>query len=446
MAPTVRADRLTHRVPGLDAEWIAGQRWFRAKTRRVGEVTLHDSAELPDGAGWLLVLGVGYQEGGGDRYLVPAVADGDVFREPQDGEGTWRTLAATIAAGAELASRGGRFASEPSAALSDLLPGGAAEAAALDERRLAVEQSNSSAILGDRLFLKLYRLLEPGINPEVEVSAFLTAAGFRHAPVLAGSSRYLPDGGEPSAAVLLQGLVHARGDAWSWMLGRLAAGFDGAAEGVAGAAQIAGVTAELHAALASNPDAPGFPVRAATADERAAWRVSAEAQLAGAIEALAGEERLRLEELAPRVADRLAAMDEAGEVRVTRIHGDYHLGQLLTTEGGFAVIDFEGEPARPLAERRRPGSPLRDLAGMLRSLDYAARTAQRNGAMALEPDGWLLDARAAFLSTYGELPPGGEDLLAAFELEKACYEVRYEANNRPDWTWLPLAALERLAA
>jgi maltokinase len=110
------------------------------------------------------------------------------------------------------------------------------------------------------------------------------------------------------------------------------------------------------------------------------------------------------------------------------------------------VIDFEGEPARPLAERRRPASPLRDVAGMLRSLDYAARTAERDGPDGFAPEAWLADARATFLAAYGGEAIGHPDLLAALEAEKACYEVRYEANNRPDWTWLPLAALERLAA
>ncbi len=110
------------------------------------------------------------------------------------------------------------------------------------------------------------------------------------------------------------------------------------------------------------------------------------------------------------------------------------------------VIDFEGEPARPLEERRLPTSPLRDVAGMLRSFDYAARTAERDANGAFGPEGWLADARSAFLSAYGAVATEQMDLLAAFEAEKACYEVRYEANNRPDWTWLPISALERIAA
>ena len=445
MAATVPAEDLARRARSFDAKWIGAQRWFRAKTRRIARVTPQDAAELDTNA-WLLVLGVAYEDGGEDVYLAPAVADGASLREPQDGDGLWPALVRRIVNGGLLEGAAGRFAFEPTPALGELLPGGEGEAADLAERTLAVEQSNSSAILGDRLFVKLYRQLEAGTNPEVEISAFLTAVGFPHAPRLAGAVTYLPPVGESCAAAMLQSVVASSGDAWTWALDRLAAGAEGSAEVVAAGTQIGGITAELHAALASRSDAPGFPDRLATLEELDAWRASAEAQLQSAIEALTGDQRLKLEGLAPAIADRLAAIQEADTARVTRIHGDYHLGQLLRTEAGFAVIDFEGEPARPLAERRQPASPLRDVAGMLRSFDYAARSAQRAGAAAadLDPDAWLVDARAAFLTGYGTLPTGGEQLLGAFEIEKACYEVRYEANMRPEWTWLPLAALERL--
>jgi maltokinase len=154
--------------------------------------------------------------------------------------------------------------------------------------------------------------------------------------------------------------------------------------------------------------------------------------------------RGRLAAIAPQIADRLDAISRAPAARVSRIHGDYHLGQLLRTERAFVVIDFEGEPARPLAERRAPASPLRDVAGMLRSLDYAAHSADPDGWSPDALAGWLGNARAAFLAGYGGTRTSEEALLAAFELEKACYEIRYEANNRPDWVWLPLDALERL--
>jgi trehalose synthase-fused probable maltokinase len=214
--------------------------------------------------------------------------------------------------------------------------------------------------------------------------------------------------------------------------------------GVAMAERIGDLTARLHRALASRPGDPAFPSRAATDGETAGWRASAERELARATGALSGADQVRLVSLAPSVHARFADAfgSAAGAAAVSRVHGDYHLGQLLARpDGGFSVIDFEGEPARTLVERRAPSSPLRDVAGMLRSFDYAARTAEREEG--LEADAWLADARGAFLAAYGDADPG---LLDAFELEKACYELRYEAGMRPDWLWLPLAAVERLVA
>jgi len=219
------------------------------------------------------------------------------------------------------------------------------------------------------------------------------------------------------------------------------------AEATATAAEVGDVTARMHAALASRPDDPAFPARPATLAEPAGWHASAERQLALAIDAVTGEEHARLVAIAPAVQARFADAFGAATASapVSRIHGDYHLGQLLArTDGGFTVIDFEGEPARPLAERREPSSPMRDVAGMLRSLDYAGRTAERDRG--LEAEAWLTGAREVFLGAYGRISSGDGALLAAFELEKACYEVRYEAANRPAWLWLPLAAVERLAA
>jgi trehalose synthase-fused probable maltokinase len=211
------------------------------------------------------------------------------------------------------------------------------------------------------------------------------------------------------------------------------------------AAAIGDLTRRLHAALASLPDDPAFPRRPATDAEAAEWRASAERQLALAVASIRGEDHQRLVGLAPAVTARFADAfgSASNEARVTRIHGDFHLGQLLAREeGGFSVIDFEGEPARPLAERRVPASPLRDVAGMLRSLDYAASTAARTGP--LEAAQWVTMARAAFLGAYAPIADDERGLLDAFELEKALYEVRYEAANRPTWLSLPMSAVERL--
>jgi maltose alpha-D-glucosyltransferase/alpha-amylase len=391
------------------------------------------------------VLNAGYEDGGSDRYLVPLLATAHETREPEDGDGAWRTMARALCDERELAGRRGTFTFSASAALADLLPGGGASVASAEERRLRVEQSNTSVVLDERLILKIYRLLEPGVNPDAEVGSFLTAVGFRHTPRVAGAAAYLPDDGASCAVASLGEFVASRGDGWSWALEQLT-DTDAAHRALDGIAVIGAVTAQMHAALASRPDDPAFPARPATPGERRTWRDGAERQLAGALEAVPAPDRPRLEHLAGAIRGRMAALEGREAASISRIHGDYHLGQLLRTEDGFVVIDFEGEPARPLSERRLPSSPLRDVAGMLRSFDYAARTAERSSATALDADAWLEEARRAFLAAYGPLSADELALLRAFEAEKACYEVRYEANNRPDWTWLPIGALERLAA
>ena len=393
-------------------------RWFRAKQRPIAAVSEIDRAPLGDGA--LAVLEVVFADNGSpDHYLVT------------EGPDVWSSLVRAIAAGAVLPAARGAFV----ATVTD----GARFDGSFEARPLAVEQSNTSVVIGERLILKLYRLLEAGDNPDLEISAFLTDAGFADTPALAGSMIYRAPQGWTAAAAMLQEFVPSTGDAWGAMLDALATQ---PAAGIEMARSIGRVTAAMHAALASWPDDPAFPSRPATVGETAAWRASAERQLAQAVTALSGEAHDVLVDLAPGLRARFADTFGAatGHASVTRIHGDYHLGQLLARrDGGFSIVDFEGEPARPLAERRQPSSPLRDVAGMLRSLDYAARTAER--ASRFDPDAWLGEARGAFLDAYG---PADAALLAAFELEKACYEIRYEANNRPDWLWLPLGAVERL--
>ncbi|HEX7173155.1 MAG TPA: phosphotransferase [Candidatus Limnocylindria bacterium] len=405
----------------MTPEELASARWFRAKHRRI--TRLREVEREPLGPGALVVLEVAYADGGStDDYLVPEV-DG---REPADGSGLWAALVDLIARDGQVGSFAGRRL-------------GALEPGPMDERRLGVEQSNSSVVLGDRLMLKLYRLLEPGVNPDLEVGAFLTRAGFADTPAVLGSLRRASGDGEPATAAMLQAYVRTTGDGWSTMLGALA---DDPERATGMAARFGALTARMHAALASRPRDPAFPARVASVAETAEWRASAEAQLAQAIASVSGEAHDRLVAVAPAVRACFAdAFGRAtGDEIVTRIHGDYHLGQLLArADGGFSVIDFEGEPARPLADRRLPTSPLRDVAGMLRSLDYAARTAEATAPVAAMT--WLPEARDAFLGAYGTTG----HLVEAFELEKACYEVRYEAGNRPDWLWLPLDAVERLA-
>lgn len=446
MAPKPAIDRRLQRLAAaFSPEWLAAQRWYRTKSRRLVKVELTDAAAIPGIPGWLLVLAATDDVGSMARYLVPAVLEGDAFREPGDSEGVWRALAALMAAGGEAPAGSGRFAFTAALGLREIAPGGADAIRRMTERRLGVEQSNTSVVLGDRLMLKCYRLLEVGVNPEVEVNAFLTEVGFRGAPRLCGSAEYVVEGDEACAAVMLQELVAAEADGWNWVQGCLAAGPPGMRMATDGLGQVGALTREMHRALASRPAVPGFPSRSVTLDELATWQRRAEGQLEIAIASVSGEIRRRLGALAPAIHQRLAAIHAARAAHVSRIHGDYHLGQLLRTDSGFTVLDFEGEPARALAERREPASPLRDVAGMLRSIDYAARVAHQERGLA-DPDTWAGEARAAFLSSYDpRLSADDRALLDAFEIEKACYEVAYEANNRPDWAWVPLSALERMA-
>jgi trehalose synthase-fused probable maltokinase len=428
----------------LDA-WLVSKRWFRSRTRELREVSVHDSIDLPAEHAKVLVLQASFTDGADERYLVPAIGDRDAgLREVTDGDGVWRSLVAAMAGSPRVlsGSRGG-LAFDSGPALAELLPGGLAEANELREQALSVEQSNTSVRLGDRLMLKVYRLLEPGLSPEVEVLAFLTECRFAHAPQAAGSMQYLADGADAASAAIAQSLVAASGDAWQWMLDHLSGPTAEPQEALLAASRIGAVTVGLHEALQSVPDRPEFPSRGATAEEREGWLAGADGLLEAALTAVEDADQKRLSQVSDKVRAAFAALTAAPGAWLSRIHGDFHLGQLLVTNDSFVITDFEGEPARPLAERRRPASPLRDVAGMLRSLDYAARTAQR-AEPGFNADGWLGAARGAFLTAYGE--PVDPSLLRAFELEKACYEVRYEANFRPDWVWLPLEAIERMVS
>ena len=449
----VRADLGADASALTRPEWLSAQRWYGANDRQLVDVQLADAAALPmpgsDLTAWLLVLHASFGVGPAVRYLVPAIAEGaEPLREPRDGEGAWRALATAIADGQVLNASAGSFRCEPAVATGELLPNGASSIADLAEQGLGVEQSNTSVTLGDGLFLKLYRRLQAGENPELEVGSFLESVGCRVAPRIAGSLSYLgPDGN--AAAAMLQERVPARSDTWR-QLGALLADDGGGPKGAIGAArEIGRVTAEVHRGLAARPKDLAFPLRHATPPEVGAWREGALNQLDQARYALEGANRTALDRLASGIRARLeVAFRAAGSAWVMRVHGDYHLGQLLVTDEGYRVIDFEGEPARPFAERRAPQPPERDVAGMLRSLDYAARTAQRGThAAGFDADRWVAEARDAFLTAYAAAAPRPPiaPLLAGLEIEKACYEVRYEAANRPEWVWLPLEALARVA-
>ncbi|HWB74973.1 MAG TPA: putative maltokinase, partial [Nannocystaceae bacterium] len=374
----------------------------------------------------------------------------------------------------------------------------------------SAEQSNSNVLFGDAFIMKILRATEPGQHPEEELGRFLgERARFGHVPKLIGALAYEPDDGGPSAQPraigVLQELVPNQGDAWEFTLDALQrfleavwphresppesrsdplqlarAGLPDVARETAGTylglARLLGMrTAQLHLALASERTDPAFaPEPFSTLHQRSIYQ-SAHSQLAATFDALRrGVQRLPLEaaalahQLLPQrkeIDRRLAAIrGEKIEAMRTRVHGDMHLGQVLYTGGDFVFIDFEGEPARTLSERRRKRSPLRDVAAMLRSFHYASATALRGEGVRAQDVATLAPwARAwadwvggqwlaAWLAEAGDASfvPRDEGVLARmldfYLLEKVIYEIHYELNNRPDWLVIPLAGLADLLA
>jgi len=335
---------------------------------------------------------------------------------------------------------------DPSLALA-LLAMVAPDAQATHVRPMGVEQTNSSLVYDDRLVLKLFRRLRPGPNPDVEVTRALGDAGFENVAVPSALWR----SGDLDLAVV-QPFLAGGAEGWALALTSLRDFYGGdsvdpASRGgdfAAEASRLGHMTADMHIALAQ-----AFGAR--PGDGRA-WAAMAERQLA----------RLEPEDADAAAArafiDRLRQVADLGAS--IRVHGDFHLAQVVRTDTGWFVLDFEGEPARPLEERRAASSPLKDVGGMLRSFHYASQVAlmeqdePRRPEMAPRADRWERRNREAFLSGYLRRPgirdllPRGQSslttVLAAFELDKAVYEVLYERDHRPDWLPIPRSAIGRL--
>ncbi|HEX3862569.1 MAG TPA: maltose alpha-D-glucosyltransferase [Stellaceae bacterium] len=357
-------------------------------------------------------------------------------------------------------------------------------------RRLSSEQSNSSVIIGDLAVVKLVRRVFPGIHPEAEMSRYLTEQGFANtAPLLGEVTRYDPDG-TPHTLVLVQGFLRNQGDGWNWTLDYLSrvltsvavvdpeaqtADIAEALEGYGTFAAAIGLRlAELHAILAAPTDNADFAPEEASEADAAAWIDGVRTQIDAAFAVIDGIAQWPDDDAAADAAalkERRAALKSmvatlataaAGTLK-TRTHGDFHLGQVLVSSGDAYIIDFEGEPARPLAERRAKSSPLRDVAGLLRSFDYAvAAASSRAGGAGQNAPGnatvlhrFAANASDAFLAAYraahAESPQqwvaetAEAALLDLFLLEKAAYEICYEAANRPAWIGIPLHGLARIA-
>jgi maltose alpha-D-glucosyltransferase / alpha-amylase len=358
----------------------------------------------------------------------------------------------------------------------------------LTVRASGAQSSNSVVFLGDRLVLKAYRRLFAGINPEFEIGKFLTeTAHFTHCVPIAGAIEYAAEGGTTMTVAMLQGYVENQGDAWSYTLNYIEQYLEALRAGtvppdapadlhggyLALVRTLAQRTAELHVAFARKTGNAAFDPEPIEARDVTGWTASVHALAEAALTKLQ-QKRESLDAKTQSVAGRLLAARDALMKRIdnaapqtiqglkTRLHGDYHLGQVLLTQNDFVITDFEGEPARTLAERRQKHSALKDVAGMLRSFNYALYQALAH-ASAARPDalasldaptrGWERATKDAFLDAYRDtvtptgMYPAWNDarrLLDLFIMEKACYELAYELDNRPDWVRVPLAGLLEL--
>jgi len=435
----------------------------------------------------LAVVGVSFARGVGERYLVPLVPHGaGELRVSVPGDGAWRALAVAAAEGRTIpaiAPDGGGAADgepgrvagalvcRPAPGLASLVDGGAAGVAALAERPLGADQSNTSVVLGERLLVKAFRRVEPGLNPDLELTAWLSEeVGFGAAPRLAGFAELVTAEGAGTVA-LIEEFIADGADAYevlaeqltAWLLAPGTVTVEYATE-IAG--DLGALTAALHVALSARAEPDEFAPRPATRDEVRAWARDGLVQLDRAVEAVASVDAsvaAELRTMAPAIAARLTVFEALPATPLlTRVHGDYHLGQVLATPDGFRIVDFEGEPLRPLEDRRRHGSPMRDVASMLRSLDHVGRSAgrraeRRNGgpldSPGLDLEGWLGRSRERFLDTYRRgLREGGAvfevdpALIDAFEIEKETYEFVYAATYLPSWLWAPTAGMRGLLA
>ncbi|NJQ05699.1 maltokinase N-terminal cap-like domain-containing protein [Streptomyces lonarensis] len=442
-------------LTGLLARWLPRQRWYADKGRALSGLTLVSATELlpcadggptpgllhllvrtvpqgtpeQDGSCYQLLLGV-------RSVLPPALAPALVGR-PADGPLRGRAVYEALhdpRLAALLLERlrapgtlgGLTFQRAHSAAIPSGLPA----------RALGGDQTNSSVVYGEAHILKLFRRVSPGVNPDLELPRALAAAGCDRVPAPSAWFEAEAEGAEPITLGVLQPFLAGSTDGWALALKSLSlrTDFAAAAHGLGAA------TAEVHLALARN--LPTTTLRGERLERSALAMTERLTAAAAAVPALRPYcTGLR------RSFDSLAAFARGGgHLDAQRLHGDLHLGQALHRDGSWTLIDFEGEPARPLPERRRPQPPVRDIAGILRSFDYAAGQHRAPGPWV---SAWATAAREAYCRGYAEV--SGDDhtqrpeLLRAFETDKAVYEVLYEARHRPAWLHIPMAAVRRLA-
>jgi maltokinase len=439
-------------------EFVLEQRWYGSKSDEVVQVQAVDAFPLRDREEPLLAVAVvetRFQTGTHELYNVPvglrrgkggfASVEGWSAFDALEDDKLVRGLVEMIRAQERVEhDRGTLEFSTVGGLVEDLGELGAV-------RAMGSEQSNSSVVLGEELVLKVYRRLEAGVNPELELLRFLTERGF---PSIASLEGWAAPVGQPLDATLaiLQHYVPVRDDGWTLALADLAAGSDD--RFVSLVRRLGEVTGAMHSVLASESSDPAFLPEEPSAEALALIVARIDEEIEQVFLSLPDDPLL--EPIAGRgdeLRDRLQAIGQSGPLgRLIRHHGDYHLGQVLWTErDDWVVLDFEGEPARPLTERRHKRSPLRDVAGMLRSFSYAASASSLEHGVD-PPVGWEGQVRSEFLAGYLDevdpaiVPSSGalERRLVLFELEKALYELRYELGHRPDWVRVPVAGIVQL--
>jgi maltokinase len=447
----------------LDVEalrrWVEQQRWYASKSRHVTGIEIDDGAVISeDPPLYLALIQTRFATGSHELYQLPLTF-------LPSGESAGQTAIATTPEWSAFDAL-----SDPNMA-RDLLrriysedqheteqgafsfhhvDGAAAIAADSPARSVGAEQSNSSIVFGDQVVLKVFRKLEPGINPELELLQFLTRQRFPNIAPLIGWYAYEGRSFAATLGVAQRFFPDATGG-WELALDRLSSDPDSF---LAELGSLGQVTAELHNALASDALDPAFAPEEPSAESISLLTATIDEDIERIFMRLPDDKRVsaiagRGQEVRERITMR-AHLGAGG--RVIRTHGDFHLGQTLHTPGRWVIIDFEGEPARALVERRQKRSPLRDVASMLRSFAYVT-TAVRIMRRVEPPADFEQRARENFLRQYFAhvdsplLPPGEsgiENMLSLFELEKAVYELQYELDNRPDWVSIPVAGITRI--
>jgi maltose alpha-D-glucosyltransferase / alpha-amylase len=502
MAEKTRLQFETDTLP----RFIETQRWYAAKGTAIERarildhvvwqegkvswlVTLLEVGGAEEAASYFMPLALAWEERDEDRVrnlMTSAVARvrqqsnvgvlGDAFAD----ELFCRALVGAMAKGREIPAAQGKFIFRRTAAFEQLA---GSDFSALPAARPQGSSSNTVVVMGERLLLKGYRRMRAGASPELELGLYLTeVVHYRNCAPLAGVLEYVGNDGQPRLLALLQAYVANQGDGFTYSVEYLRRHLEehrtrpatdalpvNAHDAYLTLIRVLAVrTAELHRALATRTGDAAFDPQPLTPADLEGYRQGALEEMRNSLgmlkthlDAIIPTERERANAVLAsqeRIQARINAWADPPQGRKIRIHGDYHLGQVLLTRNDFVIVDFEGEPGHSLEQRRAKNSPLRDVAGMLRSFSYVEHSALRSAAhdeveyakLAPLARAWAIEVRDAFLgaydaqargaSLYGSLEPG-RGLLGVFELEKALYELRYELGNRPSWAGIPLQGI-----